>query len=85
MASRVRPVRELKGFEKVGLAPGESTNVTFTLTRRDLMFAVGDPHMASVSGNTSIVEPGTFGVWVAASAAEGDASSFELSAPSCGV
>ncbi|MGY0195736.1 glycoside hydrolase family 3 C-terminal domain-containing protein [Leptothrix sp. BB-4] len=31
----VRPVRELRGFTKVSLAPGESTTVRFTLARRD--------------------------------------------------
>ncbi len=30
----IRPVRELKGFEKVALAPGESKTVTFTLGKR---------------------------------------------------
>jgi len=29
-----RPVRELKGFEKVALAPGETKTVTFTLEKR---------------------------------------------------
>ncbi|MGT2756167.1 glycoside hydrolase family 3 C-terminal domain-containing protein [Streptococcus ovuberis] len=32
--SSLRPVRELKGFEKIALAPGESKEVTFTLTKR---------------------------------------------------
>lgn len=30
----IRPVRELKGFEKVELAPGEEKTVSFTLSRR---------------------------------------------------
>jgi beta-glucosidase len=30
----IRPVRELKGFEKVELAPGESRDVSFTLCKR---------------------------------------------------
>lgn len=30
------PVRQLRGFEKVNLAPGESSQVTFPLARRDL-------------------------------------------------
>ncbi|MCH5269236.1 MAG: glycoside hydrolase family 3 C-terminal domain-containing protein [Lachnospiraceae bacterium] len=30
----IRPVRELKGFEKVFLAPGESRTVSFTLSKR---------------------------------------------------
>lgn len=33
-----RPVRELKGFAKVALAPGESIDVNFTLTARDLSY-----------------------------------------------
>lgn len=30
----IRPVKELKGFEKISLAPGESGKVTFTLDKR---------------------------------------------------
>ncbi len=33
-SSALRPVRELKGFAKVGLEPGESREVTFTLDKR---------------------------------------------------
>ncbi|MGH8048165.1 MAG: glycoside hydrolase family 3 C-terminal domain-containing protein [Chthoniobacterales bacterium] len=33
-----RPVRELKGFEKVALKPGETKTVTFTLTPRDFAY-----------------------------------------------
>ena len=33
-SSVFRPVRELKGFQKVELAPGEEKTVTFTLDRR---------------------------------------------------
>jgi beta-glucosidase len=33
-----RPVRELKGFEKVTLEPGEGVDVNFTLTARDLSY-----------------------------------------------
>ena len=34
----LRPVRELKGFEKVELAPGESKVVTFTLDKRSFAY-----------------------------------------------
>ena len=34
----IRPVRELKGFEKVELAPGESKVVTFTLDKRSFAY-----------------------------------------------
>jgi beta-glucosidase len=47
-----RPVRELKGFAKILLEPGETRDVAFELGRRDLMF-VGRDH-------TWIFEPGQF-------------------------
>ena len=37
-ASVQRPEKELKGFVKVRLAPGESKIVTISLTKRDLSF-----------------------------------------------
>lgn len=37
-ASVTRPVQELKGFERIVLAPGETQTVTFTLTPDDLQF-----------------------------------------------
>jgi beta-glucosidase len=33
-----KPIRELKGFTKVGLKPGETRTVTFTLTPRDFAY-----------------------------------------------
>ena len=36
--SVLRPVKELKHFAKVGLAPGEEKSVTFTLTPDDVKF-----------------------------------------------
>ena len=37
-ASLVRPVKELKGFEKVCLQPGEEKNVSFRLEKKDMGF-----------------------------------------------
>ena len=37
-ATVLRPVKELKGFEKISLAPGETKQVTFTITADDLKF-----------------------------------------------
>src|SRR5206468_8564214 len=72
-ASVTRPVRELKAFRKLALAPGQSTVVRFTLTRNDLSFYGRDGKLT--------VEPGTFDVWIAPSA-ESDAvrCSFDLTA-----
>jgi beta-glucosidase len=72
-ASVTRPVRELKAYQRVSLAPGESKEVTFNLTRRDLTFLGRDLRPT--------VESGEFHVWVAPSAeAEGLSSKFVLTA-----
>jgi beta-glucosidase len=71
VASVTRPVRELKAFAKVALAPGETREVTFTLHRADLLF-IG-------LNLTPTVEPGQFDVWIAPSAQdEGVQGSFQL-------
>ena len=69
VASRTRPIRQLKRFERVTLAPGQSKQVSFSLNRDDLLFW-GD------HGWT--VEPGTIDVWMATSSTNGLAGSFEL-------
>ncbi len=56
----IRPQKELKGFEKVSLSPGESTQVIFKLTPRALSFY--DPHQKAW-----VAEPGTFEILVGAS------------------
>ncbi len=55
-----RPVRELKGFEKVDLAPGESTTVSFVVADRDLS-------QWSIRSHGWVLEPGRFEVSVGAS------------------
>lgn len=71
VASITRPVRELKDFRKITLAPGERKTVHFRLRQEDLHF-IG-PHLQPT------VEPGLFDLWVAPSAeAEGVHASFEL-------
>jgi beta-glucosidase len=71
VASITRPVRELKAFRKIALAPGQSEIVRFTLNAGDLAFyGLQD---------RSTVEPGTFDVWIAPSAeAEGVHGTFDL-------
>lgn len=71
VASVTRPIREMKGFQKVSLSPGESKRVAFTITRRELEFVGVD--------NRWIAEPGSFDVWIAPSAqADGAKGTFEL-------
>jgi len=69
-ASITRPVRELKGFQRVKLVPGEKRTVQFTLTRADLGFwnAKGE----------FVTEPGQFQVWIAPDSAHGPRAEFRL-------
>ena len=63
VASTVRPVKELKGFKKLKLEPGESAVVEFILTDAELGFY-------NNSGEF-IVEPGEFDVMVGTNSQEG--------------
>ena len=56
VASRTRPVKELRGFKRVTLDPGQKTTVEFTLTPHDLSLI--DFNM------NRVVEPGTFDIMV---------------------
>jgi beta-glucosidase len=70
-ASVTRPVRELKAFRKVALAPGASEVVTFKIRRDNLLFIGRE--------EKPVVEPGMFDVWIAPSAeTAGVQGSFEL-------
>ena len=60
-ASVERPVKELKGFKKVSLAPGETTEVSFTVDKEDLSYFDADRH-------EWVAEPGMFDIYVAAAA-----------------
>ena len=51
-ASISRPVKELKGFQRIHLKAGESHEVTFTVTRRELSFYDAE--------GREIIEPGEF-------------------------
>jgi beta-glucosidase len=55
-----RPVKELKGFERVDLKAGESKNVTFTLDRDSFAYY-------SMAKHEWIAEPGKFEILVGAS------------------
>jgi beta-glucosidase len=70
VGSLARPVRELKGFEKIFLKAGESRVVRFTLTESDLAFWHGDM--------TRRAEPGEFHVWISPDSRSGRPVSFRL-------
>ncbi len=68
--SVARPVRELKGFQKVSLAPGEVRPVEFTLTKKELAFWNIDMK--------DMVEPGELTVWIAPNSVGGQPASLML-------
>lgn len=70
VASVTRPVRSLRGFERVPLAPGQSRQVTFRLDHDDLS-------LIDNSGR-EVVEPGAFTVWVSTSSVGGLQGSFTV-------
>jgi beta-glucosidase len=72
VAPTSRPVRELKGFSRITLAPGESKTVEFSVNANDL--GSYDPQMHW------IVPAGTYDLWVAANATEGVQGTFEMGA-----
>lgn len=62
-SSLPRPVKELKGFRKVSLAPGETREVSFTIGKEALSFFDDARH-------AWVAEPGKFEIRIAASAAD---------------
>jgi beta-glucosidase len=65
-----RPIRELKGFEKIMLRPGESRKVQFTLGRDELAFWNIDMK--------DVVEPATVKAWIAGDSVQGEPAEFTI-------
>lgn len=70
VGSIARPVKELKGFQRVTLKAGESTVVEFSLPVAALAFWN--------INNEYIVEPGDFQLWVATDSASGEPVGFTV-------
>jgi beta-glucosidase len=68
--SVARPLRELKGFRRVQLAPGESKTLEFTLGRKELAFWNIDMK--------EVVEPAQVTVWVAGDSVSGTPVQFDI-------
>ena len=67
VGSLTRPVKELKGFRRIRLKPGETKTVQFEIKPKDLEFFNGERY---------VTEPGEFDVWIGPNAAEGLHSEF---------
>jgi len=69
-ASISRPVKELRGFEKIYLQPGEEKRVTFSLEEKDLRYFDNQLKWAS--------QPGKFNIFVGLDSQNVKQSSFQL-------
>ncbi len=69
-ADIARPVKELKGFEKIKLGPGDSRLVTFTLTEKDLSYWNHELKFKA--------DPGKFKVFVGGNSREVKEAEFEV-------
>lgn len=70
VGSVTRPVKELKGFTRIALNPGEAKRVSFEVPVQQLRFY--DPAMKY------IVEPGDFLIWICPNETEGLAGEFTV-------
>jgi beta-glucosidase len=70
VGSLTRPIRELKGFQRLTLQPGETRRVTFILREEQLAFTRAD--------GTFGTEPGNFHVWIAPDSQRGLRGEFRL-------
>lgn len=68
--SIVRPVKELKGFQKIYLEPGEQRTVTFNVTEEELKFYTAD--------RSFIAEAGSFRLFIGGSSSNVLEAEFEL-------
>jgi beta-glucosidase len=70
VGTSTRPVKELKGFQKISLKPGESKDVTFTIKEDDLKF-----YNSSLK---YVAEPGAFKLFIGTNSRDVKEASFNL-------
>jgi beta-glucosidase len=73
VASVTRPVKQLRGFRRIHLEPGQTQAVSFTLTPDDLAFYGADMKR--------VVEPGTFTVFAGGNSIDNLEAKFTVTAP----
>ena len=80
VGSLTRPIRELKGFQRITIPAGEARTVRFELTADDLAYwhLAEGVTLGADGAYTCSAEPGEFHVWIAPNAAEGTPAKFIL-------
>jgi beta-glucosidase len=80
-ADVARPVKELKGFEKIRLEPGQRRTLTFRLTQQDLAYwgpKGGETSAAALHSLVKKADPGKFKVFVGGNSRDVLEAEFEL-------
>lgn len=70
VGSITRPVKELKSFQKISLKPGESREVTFTISAEDLKFYNAELQY--------VAEPGDFKLFIGTNSRDSKSADFKL-------
>jgi beta-glucosidase len=70
VGTRARPLKQLRGFEKVFLQPGESTEVSFSLTEEDLAYWI--------DADTFSAEEGMFSAFIGGSSTTQNGIDFKV-------
>jgi beta-glucosidase len=70
VSSITRPVKELKGFQRISLKPGETKRVRFALGPREIEYFD--------NSGRPVIEPGEFKVWIGGSSISGVEGAFYL-------
>ncbi|MFK7949593.1 MAG: beta-glucosidase BglX [Saprospiraceae bacterium] len=68
--SVTRPVKELKGFQKIEMKAGETKTISFTVTPKDLKFFDADKNF--------VIEQGQFKLWIGGHSATSEFIEFEV-------
>ena len=66
-----RPVRELKGFERIALAAGEARTISFTLGAAELRYW-------NAAARDWVIDASTFDVWVGTDSTANRSTTFEV-------
>jgi beta-glucosidase len=72
--STARPVKELKGFQRVTLDPGEARTVTFHLGPKELTYW-------SPVSRSWVLEPSKFDVWIGSNSDTSNRATFDTTGP----
>ena len=80
VGSLTRPIRELKGFQRVEIPAGETRTITFNISEKDLAYwhLAEGASLGSEGEYAFSAEPGEFHVCIAPNSAEGQFAAFVL-------